>query len=352
MSHPDPGSKLRSDLPERAHSPQFLGGRKIGTWERDVPRPGQGELLLAVGANAICGSDRHQYEEGSDVVPGHETAGVVVAVGDGTSTPIGTPGVVFLMDYCGACRSCRAGATNQCLAKRADMGFSRDGGYGPYELVHETIFFAVPAGLPLAEATLLLDVMGTTGHAIGRARLVTPDVRSVAIAGAGPLGLGLVVMARLLLGPDVPVVVGDVQPARLALIESLGGRSVDLATRSFAEGLRAHKLSEVDVAVDTAGRSASRRALLDVVGKRGVLVCVGHGQGIEIDVSADLIAPERAILGSEYFRYDELPANLALLLANRAALGAIVTDRFPIAELPRALELFMTGTTGKIVIEQ
>jgi threonine 3-dehydrogenase len=324
----------------------------LGMWERDVPRPGPGELLIAVRANAICGSDRNQYEEGSDVVPGHEAAGVVVAAGVATATPIGTPGVVFLMDFCGACRSCRAGATNQCLAKRADMGFTQDGGYGPYELVHKSNFFAVPVELPLVEATLLLDVMGTTGHAIGRARLVTPDVRSVAVAGAGPLGLGLVVMARHLLGSDVPVVVGDVQPARLALIESLGGRVVDLATRSFAEGLKRNGISEVDIAVDTAGRSASRRALLDVIAKRGALVCVGHGQGIEIDVTPDLIAPERSILGSEYFRYDELAGNLALLMANRAEFGAIITDRLGIDDLPRALELFMSGAAGKVVVQQ
>lgn len=353
MSHPDPGGpEPSSPLPHHAPAPQFLGARKVGAWEREVPRPGSGELLLAVRANAICGTDRHQYEVGSDIVPGHEAAGVVVAAGDGTTSPIGTPGVVYLMDYCGSCRSCHAGATNQCLAKRADMGFTRDGGYGPYELVHETNFFAVPAELPLVEATLLLDVMGTTGHAIGRARLVTPDPRAIAIGGAGPLGLGILVMARLLLGPDVPVVIGDVQAARLALVESLGGRGVDLTTRSFAEGLKGHGMSEVDLAVDTAGRTASRRALLDMIARRGVLVCIGHGQGLEIDVSADLIAPERSILGSEYFRYDELAGNLALLLASREEFRALITHRFPIAELPRALELFMSGTTGKVVVEQ
>jgi threonine 3-dehydrogenase len=320
-----------SPLSERASAPRFLGARRIGIWERDVPTPGPGELLVAVRANAICGSDRSQYEDGSDIVPGHEAGGVVVSAGNGTSTPIGTPGVVYLMDFCGLCRSCRARATNQCLAKRADMGFTRDGGYGPYELVHETNFFAVPVGLPLVEATLLLDVMGTTGHAIGRARLVTPDPRAIAIAGAGPLGLGLIVVA---------------------LVESLGGRGVDLVARSFAEGLRDQGLNDVDIAIDTAGRASSRRALLNLLARRGSLVCIGHGQGLDLDVSVDLIAPERAILGSEYFRYDELAGNLALLLANRDAFRAIITDRFPIGELPRALELFMSGTTGKVVVEQ
>ena len=86
-----------------------------------------------------------------------------MATGPDTTTAIGTPGVVFLMGFCGACRSCQRGATNQCLVKRADMGFTHDGGYGPYELIHENIFFPIDAGRPLSEATLLLDIMGTGG---------------------------------------------------------------------------------------------------------------------------------------------------------------------------------------------
>lgn len=339
-------------IPRRARAARFIGGGQFGAWERDVSRPGPGQLLLSVRANAICGTDRQQYLEGSNVVPGHEAAGVVVAAGPGTSTPVGTPGVVFLMDYCGVCRPCMDGATNQCLAKRADMGFTHDGGYGTYELVHQTNFFPVPAELPLADATLLLDVMGTTGHAIRRAQLVTPDIRAVAASGAGPIGLGLVVMARLVLGPDVPVVVGDIRVERLALIESLGGRPADLRRGTFADALRANGLEEVDVAVDTAGRGVTRRGLLDVVAKRGCLVCVGHGEGLDVTVSPDLIAPERAILGSEYFRYDELPGNLALLLAHREELAQIITHRFPIGDLDRAFELFMSGATGKVVVEQ
>ena len=89
----------------------------------------------------------------------------MIATGEGTHTFAGARGAVFLMDYCGRCRSCRAGHTNQCLAKRNDMGFTADGGYGPFELVHESNFFPVPDDLPAPEATLLLDVMGTGGHA-------------------------------------------------------------------------------------------------------------------------------------------------------------------------------------------
>lgn len=334
-------------MPTTASFPRFLGGGKIVFEERAVPEPGPGQLLLAVRANAICGTDRGQYYDGSAVTPGHEAAGVVTAIGPGTSTAVGTPGVVFLMDFCGQCQNCLLGYTNQCVAKRADMGFTHDGGYGPYELVHETNFFPVGGDVDLAEATMLLDVMGTSGHALARARLLRPDISSVYVAGAGPIGLGLVVMCKIVFGPGFPVRVSDISPWRLEHAASFGAEPVD-AER--AEAMAAMPVS--DVAFDSTGRAAARRAALDHLSKRGVLVCVGHGEQLVLSVSDDLIAPERAVLGSEYFRYDELAANLDLLTANRALLARVITHRFDVSRLRDAFETFFSGRSGKVVVTQ
>src|SRR6476620_6487966 len=134
---------LTTNIPTQMIVPHFAGHGKIDAVEKPVPTPGPGQLLLQVKANALCGSERGQFYNGTAITPGHEAAGVVVAAGSDTHTPIGTAGVVYLMDFCGECRSCRLGLTNQCLAKRGDMGFNRDGGYGTYELVHENIFFPI-----------------------------------------------------------------------------------------------------------------------------------------------------------------------------------------------------------------
>ncbi len=332
--------------------PLFVGGGRIEWGEREVPSPGPGELLLRVRANALCGSERGQFFGGTQVVPGHEAAGIVASAGPGTATPVGTAGVVFLMHFCGECRSCRTGHTNQCLAKRGDMGFNRDGGYAPYELVSERVFFPVPGDLPLEIATLLLDVMGTSRHAISRALQVRPDIESVLVTGSGPVGLGLLAMCRLLLGADVPVYVSDVAPARLALAERLGGIPVPVAERGLGEGLTDHGRTEVDIAFDASGRADARQAAVAALGRRGVLVCVGHGQDVRLDVSRDLIAPERGVLGSEYFRYDELTDNLPLLLSHRTYLSQIITHRFGVAEIQDAFEAFFRGETGKAVVVQ
>jgi threonine dehydrogenase-like Zn-dependent dehydrogenase len=333
-------------------TPRFLGGGNIDTVERPVPEPGPGQLLIAVKANALCASERGQFLNGSAVTPGHEAAGVVAAAGPGTRMAPGTPGVIYLMDYCGTCRSCRLGQTNQCLQKRGDMGFTRDGGYGVYEVVNETIFFPVDAALPPAEATLLLDVMGTTRHALGRAQLVHPDLQAVLVMGAGPVGLGMVAMARLLLGAQTPVAVADMVSYRLDLAARLGALPINLEEQTLAGGLRDHRLDAVDAAIDTSGRGSARRAALDALAQRGVLVCVGHGEDLMLTVSPDLIATERAVLGSEYFRYDDLPANLALLRAHRPYLAQIITHRYGVGALQEAFEVFFGRQTGKVVIEQ
>ena len=343
----------RPTIPSTQRVPAFNGQRQIGTTDKPVPTPSAGQLLLRVSANALCGSERPQWTDGTPVTPGHEAAGTVVAAGPGTTTAVGTAGVVFLMDFCGTCRSCKLGLTNQCLEKRADMGFTHDGGYGQYELVHENIFFATDPDLTPTEATLLLDIMGTNGHALERCKLVRPDVESVLVMGAGPIGLGLLAMAKIILGKRVPVAVADLVPYRLKLVEQLGGLPVSLADGATVDaGLKRHGLSPADVAVDTSGKQVAREAALRATGQRGALVCVGHGEGIAVKVSPDLIAAERSIIGSEYFRYNELAPNAARLREHKGYLKQIVTHTFGADEIGHAFDLFFSGETGKVVIER
>ena len=70
-----------------------------------------------------------------------------------------------------------------------------------------------------------------------------------------------------------------------------------------------------------------------------------------LDVSRDLIAPERAVLGSEYFTYDELRSNLQMLRDNLPYLGQIITHRFALQDLNEAFEIFFRGETGKVLVE-
>jgi threonine dehydrogenase-like Zn-dependent dehydrogenase len=76
----------------------------------------------------------------------------------------------------------------------------------------------------------------------------------------------------------------------------------------------------------------------------------GHGEGLALEVSRDLIAPERAVLGSEYFPVGDVARNLPLLRKQRSYLAPIITHRFPLKDLQAAFGLFWSGATGKVVI--
>lgn len=343
---------MNKSIPSNCRVPVFIGNKQIKFSEKKVPEPGSGELLLQVHANALCGSEKPQFFDGTPTTPGHEAAGTVVAAGPDTRTSVGTAGVVFLMDFCGQCRSCRLGFTNQCLQKRGDMGFNRDGGYGQYELVHESIFFPVPEEFSATEGTLLLDIMGTGGHAMERCQLVRPDIESLLVLGAGPIGLGVLAMAKIILGRQVKVFLTDIVPYRLKLAEQLGGLPIDVSKNTLSAGLKALGVDRVDMAVDTTGKQAARQDGLNALAQRGSLICVGHGEGITLKISPDIIAPERSVVGSEYFRYDELPANLRRLKQHRSYLNQIITHRFGVDEIQKSFDLFFGGETGKVIIEQ
>jgi len=339
-------------LPDVMRVPSFVGDGKIEFVERALPAPGPGQLVIEVKANAICGTDREQFYHGSEVTPGHEATGIVAATGSETHTPVGTPGVIFLMDYCGGCRSCRQGFTNQCLHKRGDMGFNKDGGYGSYELINETIFFPITEDVSLTEATLLLDIMGTGGHVLKRSLLVHPDIEAVVVTGAGPIGLAVLAMAKLVLGQETPVLISDVSEYRLELAERLGGKPIQLKEMTLAEGARKHGVNSVDLAVDSSGKGVARQDGVQLLAQRGVFICVGHGEDLRLQVSPDLIATERAVLGSEYFGYRELAGNLALFRQHRDYLRQIITHTYHVSEIQQAFELFFQGKSGKVVIEQ
>ena len=151
--------------------------------------------------------------------------------------------------------------------------------------------------------------MGTGGHALGRIARMREDVESLFCSGAGPIGLGVLAMAKVRFGRDFPVYISDVSPWRLEFAKSLGGIPVDVR-----EPEAILELADIDAAVDSTGKTAVRAVDHAVLGKRGVLACVGHGEGLSLTVSPDLIATERTVMGSEYFRYAEMDENLELLL--------------------------------------
>src|SRR5262249_41631993 len=193
-----------------------------------TPHPGEGELLVKVGACGICGSDLHLYEWelGADrmvsrlpFVMGHEPGGEVIEVGPGVSGF--KPGDRVALDpfgCCGRCGPCRAGRFNLCSSPTTLSGALAEYTIAPAGNTHK-----VPASMSF-ELASLLEPFGTGLHAVEQSSLKAGD--SAVVEGPGPIGLSIAIAARALgVGPIVITGLPS-DTGRLALARELGFTTV------------------------------------------------------------------------------------------------------------------------------
>ncbi len=340
---------MSDSIPDTMRVARFLGEGRIALESRPVPLPGQGEVLLRVHACATCGSDRHAWEHGSAITPGHEGSGTVVATGPGTTIPIGTRGAVYLVAYCGSCRMCRRGETGACLRKERMIGFTHDGAYADCMVAPERCVLPIDRDMDLDNANMLLDVLGTTFHAIRRSRLAPEQIGAACIMGAGPIGLGAILALR---GLGVSAIYAvDVNPLRLDMAAKLGAHVLDGRDGQVVQRIRALLPDGPDFVLEATGNQAAQRQAIDMVAADGPVVVVGHSPNpFEVRSSADLISQEKMLIGSEYFGVAEFAVNLALLRAGRVDPLPVITHRMPLDQIEDAFKLFWSGMTGKVLV--
>jgi propanol-preferring alcohol dehydrogenase len=154
--------------------------------QRDIPRPGRGQVLLKVRACAVCRTDLHVCDgELPDIrypiVPGHEIVGEVVECGESVSIPSHTRlGVPWLGSTCGSCGFCASGHENLCDAAQF-TGCQIDGGYAEYTVADARYCLPLPDTLNDASAAPLLCA-GLIGY---RALAMTGGARRIGLYGFG-----------------------------------------------------------------------------------------------------------------------------------------------------------------------
>ena len=203
--------------------------------EREVPTPGPGEALVRVHACGVCHSDMFAKEGGypgvsHPLVPGHEIAGEIAALGDGVKGwEVGQRvGVGWFGGNCGYCEWCRRGSLIDCENMEIP-GVTVDGGYAEYVVVRATGLASMPDELSAEEAAPLLCAGITTFNALRRSNARGGD--RVAVLGVGGLGhlavqfavkLGFETVAR---GPGGREGAAGAQARRPPLHRQHGGRS-------------------------------------------------------------------------------------------------------------------------------
>jgi L-iditol 2-dehydrogenase len=307
--------------------------------ERQPPLPGPHEVLVRVRAVGVCGSDTHYYDHGrigrfvvdSPLVLGHESAGVVEAVGEhvdparvGQRVSI-EPGVPCL-----SCPQCLAGRYNLC----PDMVFYAtppvDGSLAELAVIHEAFAHPVPDTVS-DEAAALLEPL-SVGIWACRKGAVGPGSR-VLVTGAGPVGIVAAQVARA--SGAAEVVVADVNPHRLSAAVELGATStVDTARTSLEQAYAGRPAP--DVLLECSGHPGATAEGIRALGPAGTAVLVGMG-GDELALPLSVLQ-ERELTVTGTFRYaNTWPAAIALVATGQVDLDALVTGRFSLADTEQAL---------------
>jgi D-arabinose 1-dehydrogenase-like Zn-dependent alcohol dehydrogenase len=265
--------------------------------ERDIPTPGPGDVLVKVEACGVCHSDLYAKEGvfpgvSYPVVPGHEVAGRVAALGDGVHgwSEGARVGVGWFAGNCGWCIPCRRGQLIAC-ENMGVTGVTMDGGYAEYVVMPASALAALPDDIDAADAAPLLCAGVTTYNALRRTEARAGDL--VAVLGVGGLGhLGIQYAAKM--GFRTVAIARGTDKEDLA--RALGAHHyIDSTATDPAEELT--KLGGAAVVLSTVTSGAAVAATIGGLGVQGRLVVVGAAeQPIGVPASA-LIGSGASIAG-------------------------------------------------------
>lgn len=315
----------------------------ISVVERAVPPPGPGEVRLRVAAASLCASDVRVYRGEKyakpGVVPGHEIAGVVDGVGEGvTGIDEGARVVICPIVACGQCRFCIVGRQNRCIARKT-LGYDLDGGFAeqllvPAEIVRVGHVLPVPSGLPM-DIAALTEPAACVLNSLDLCALGTGS--SVAIVGAGPMGLLHLLLARA--AGVGPIIVSEPVAARRAIAQRWGADLVlDPATDDVAGAVKAATGGYgADAVVLTVGVHALVAPAIELVRRQGVInMFAGFPLHQTVPFDPNVIHyGEINLTGSQNATTDQYRRTLAMF-AHVPHIDEVITNRYGIERAPEA----------------
>ncbi len=324
---------------------------------RDVllPEMGPKDVKIRVKATSICGSDLHIFKGLHPAAPlpvpvGHEIAGEVVETGHKVGElAIGDAVAVEPVINCGSCHFCLRGQYHLCTQISFQYRAGQ-GGFAPYFVVPARYAHRLPPGLSLAEGALV-EPLSVAVHAVKKAGLQFGD--RVAVFGAGPLGLMVLMLARL---AGAEVVVVDVNENRLRMAEKLGAAAGlnNQEIDTVAEITRWSGSLGADAAFEVVGLELTLRQALQALRKGGQGVVMGLFETAQIALPANIfVQKEISLSGAQGYNWD-FQESLALLRQRDVDLEPLITHTFPLEEVQKAFDLLMMPghDAVKVVVRQ
>ena len=340
--------RLSDAVPATMRAAVYRGEGKIGVESVETPQAGCGEIVVRVETCGICHTDLKKIEYNLLTPPriyGHETAGVVAAVGEGVQKyGVGDRVVVFHHIPCGDCFYCLRRLYAQCpMYKRVGVtaGFEpAGGGFAQYVRLMDWIVDRgvekIPDGVSFDRACWV-EPVNTCLKAVDMLALRSGDV--VAILGQGPIGLIFTMLVRR---AGAQVLATDMIEHRRAISEDLGGKAFDPKGREFElrleEATDGRGADAVIVATDAKGL-VDQALRISRPGAR-ILLFAQTSSGTRADVSAtDICVGERILLGSYSADVDLQAQSAWLVFSGELPLERLISDRLPLDEISTGIDI-------------
>ncbi|HEY6372143.1 MAG TPA: alcohol dehydrogenase catalytic domain-containing protein [Candidatus Sulfotelmatobacter sp.] len=335
-------------IPATMQAAVYRGVNDVRLETVPVPKIGPGEMLVRVHSCGVCGTDLKKISTGSHSAPrifGHETSGVVVAVGEGVQTY--RPGhrvMVFHHIPCRQCFYCQNKTFAQCATYKkvgCTAGFEPSGGgFAEYVRVMDWIVehgtVRIPDGVSFGQACFV-EPVNTCMKGIEALRLRRGE--TVLAIGQGPIGIILSVLARQ---TGATLITSDLYPERLRIGSSFGLElTIDASRANVVDRVR--ELTEgrgADAVILAVGGNSLIRTAMDTARRGGRVLLFAqtqHGEAL-IDPAA-ICVDEKTLVGSYSASVDWQDESVRFVMNGVMDLERLVSHRFPLSESPRALDL-------------
>ncbi|MUL43007.1 alcohol dehydrogenase catalytic domain-containing protein [Streptomonospora sp. PA3] len=341
---------------------RFYAPGDIRLEEAPEPRPGPGELKIRVRNCSACGTDVKIHRHGHHhIAPprviGHEIAGEVVESGPGAAGRAeGERVQVIAAIPCGRCELCLRGRQTVCPHQES-MGYHYDGGFAEYLVVPAKVSAVggvnrVPDGVGFAEASVAEPLACVlNGQELAG---VGPGDTAV-IVGAGPIGCMHVRMARARGAERVFLV--ELNRGRLDMSARVVGPDAAIAageTDAVQEVLRLTGGRGADVVVTAAASNRAQQDAVRMVGRGGRISFFGGLPKADPVIALDsneVHYRELTIVGANGSSPDHNRRALELIASGAVPVADLITERLPLAEVPKAIETVAAGSAIKVTIE-
>ena len=336
----------------------YLPETGITIEERPEPTLEPDRLLIEVATAGICGSDMHYYRDGhigdwwvrQPHVLGHEFSGTVRAIGaDVSGFREGDQVAIEPIIPCDDCHACRAGLYNLCQNLHFTGSPHTDGAFQEIVSVRPRFTHRLPEGMDL-ELAALVEPTSIAVHAVRRSGLQVGD--RAAIIGAGPIGLLTLAVARAAGAREIYV--ADVDPVRLQMATDLGATTtIDATDDSVATLMELTNGAGADVVFEAVGAAATFDQAVAMTRPGGQLCIIGVCPEEKISINFMNAQAKELTISPVYLGRNAFPAALALLADGRVDGRAIVTHRFPLAEMAMAMDTAVErrGDAVKVLVK-